>query len=215
MESNYDSILEEKKIILHGHFVLNSWLHTDRYFDKDKILLQPKARSYFSGELVKKIEKRGIPSIDVMMGPAYAGSVLGNETARIWSETNYSVLNPFTEKIPESKKTDVSRFQEYLEGKGIFLIDDVLTSGDSLLDMILQLRKIPGVKILGAAVLCNRNNVTTKQLGDIPILISLMNPDLPSWPHKDCKLCKDNLIPVNQKKGRGKAFMEGKAPRDT
>lgn len=105
----------------------------------------------------------------------------------------------------------IKRGQEkFITGKNIFIVEDVLTTGNSVKKVVEAVEKLGG-NIVGVGALCNRGNVTAEFLG-VPVLKALMDVSLETFPGDDCPLCKKQ-IPINTKVGHGAKFL--KAKQDT
>ncbi|MEO0237787.1 MAG: orotate phosphoribosyltransferase, partial [candidate division WOR-3 bacterium] len=71
--------LEKEKVVLKGHFLLTSGLHSDTYFEKFRILENPKLLSELVSIVVKKLKGK---DFDYVLGPVVGGIVVSYEFAR-------------------------------------------------------------------------------------------------------------------------------------
>jgi orotate phosphoribosyltransferase len=85
--------------------------------------------------------------------------------------------------------------------KRVLVVEDILTTGGSVKKVIETARAIPA-EVIGVAALCNRGNLTSQELGNVPDLFVLANITLDAWDEKDCPLCKKG-VPINTDVGKG------------
>ena len=144
-------IFKKTGALLDGHFVLTSGRHSSSYFQCAKVLQYPEYLSRFA----KSIANNFINSkIDALISPAIGGIVLGTEVGRL-----LNVKTIFAER----KKGDmcIRRGFEFKENDKILVIEDVVTTGGSVKEVIDQVTKLGG-KISGVGVLVDRSNRQAK-----------------------------------------------------
>ena len=92
-------------------------------------------------------------------------------------------------------------------GKKVIVVEDILTTGGSAARTV-QAVQAAGGEVIGVVAVCNRGQITAKQLG-VPMLFSLTSPKLESWAEDEMP---DWLKarPVDITVGHGKAYMERK-----
>ena len=95
-------------------------------------------------------------------------------------------------------------YDELIRGKRVLVLEDILTTGNSVKKVIEVARQIP-CDIVGVAALCNRGGITSAQIGNVPELFSLLELSLETWEPKDCPMCQQK-IPINTSVGKGKAL---------
>lgn len=138
-------LLEDSGAILRGHFVLTSGRHSDTYFEKFRILERPDVLS----ALCKKIADHFADDhINVVTGPTTGGIIVAFEVAR-----HLGVRALYVESEGGAKK--LRRGATIGPGSRVLLVDDVLTTGLSLLE-VETLLKSQGATISGAGVLISR-----------------------------------------------------------
>src|SRR3954464_5199337 len=118
-----------------GHFVLKSGRHSDAYLEKFQVLQDPAATSelcrYFADT------HRGedaAPTVDLVAGPTTGGVILAFETGR-----QLGTRAVFAEEVAAGDggtRREFRRGFEILPGERVLLVDDILTTGGSLLAMI-------------------------------------------------------------------------------
>ena len=137
--------------LLDGHFVLTSGRHSSSYFQCAKVLQYPKYLNLFAQKIANNFMNI---NIDAIISPAIGGVVLGTEVGRL-----LNVKTIFAER----KKGDmcIRRGFEIKENDKILVIEDVVTTGGSVKEVIDQVTKLGG-KISGVGVLVDRSNRQAK-----------------------------------------------------
>lgn len=96
-------------------------------------------------------------------------------------------------------------YDKFISGKNVLVVEDVLTTGSTAKKVVEAVRTAGG-NIVGLGVLCNRGGITTRDVGDVPKLVTLVNVKLDAWDEKDCPLCRQG-VPVNTDVGKGREFL--------
>jgi orotate phosphoribosyltransferase len=180
-----------------GHFLLKSGKHSERYLEKFLVLQDPAATSELCGFWAAAYrEAGGAVTVDVVAGPTTGGVVLAFETGR-----QLGVRAIFAEEV---KAADGSIHREFRRGftigagERVLLVDDILTTGGSLLAMIPAVEALGG-EIVGCHVLADRSgglaSLTSPASGRIYPLRALWPLELPTFePGPDtCPACKAGL----------------------
>lgn len=141
-----------------GHFLLKSGRHSERYLEKFLLLQDPAVTSElcsFWAAAARDADGRSL--VDVVAGPTTGGIVLAFETAR-----QLGVRGIFAEEV---HAPDGSTRREFRRGFGIepgervLLVDDILTTGGSLLAMLPPVEAAGG-EIIGCFVMADRSGGT-------------------------------------------------------
>jgi orotate phosphoribosyltransferase len=169
-----------------GHFLLKSGRHGDAYVEKFAVLSDPAATSELCGFWAARI--RGLAGgsgeriIDLVAGPTTGGVILAFETAR-----QLGTRGIFAEEIHDADGTIRREFRRgftILPGERVFLVDDILTTGGSLLAMIPAVEALGG-EIVECAVLVDRSggraSLTSPTTGRSYPLRALWQLDLPTY----------------------------------
>ena len=69
-------------LLLEGHFILSSGLHSDKYVQCAKLLSKPEKAKQICMSLSEKIKEK-FKNIDLILSPAIGGIVIGYEIGRI------------------------------------------------------------------------------------------------------------------------------------
>ena len=141
-----------------GHFVLKSGRHSERYLEKFLLLQDPALTSELCAFWAAAARGAdGRPLVDVVAGPTTGGIVLAFETAR-----QLGVRGIFAEEV---RAPDGSTHREFRRGfaiesgERVLLVDDILTTGGSLVAM-LPLVEAAGGEIVGCFVMADRSGGT-------------------------------------------------------
>jgi len=87
-------------------------------------------------------------------------------------------------------------FQKSVAGKNILLVDDVLTTGGSITELMLAVTRLKG-KVVAIAVICNRGGYGPERFFGLPV-ISLYKMKLKTSLKEECLLCQAG-VPVDTK----------------
>jgi orotate phosphoribosyltransferase len=176
-----------------GHFLLKSGRHGDRYLEKFLVLQHPAITSELCGMWAARFRDRdGRPMVDVVAGPTTGGVVLAFETAR-----QLGVRSIFAEEVRDADGTQRREFRRgfaLAPGERVLLVDDILTTGGSLLAMLPPVESV-GASVVGCAVLVDRSGGTASLAspltGAMHPLFALWVLDLPTFPAgaATCPLC--------------------------
>ena len=138
-----------------GHFLLKSGKHSDRYLEKFLVLQDPAATSELCGFWAAQHRGAdGAPLVDVVAGPTTGGIVLAFETAR-----QLGVRGIFAEEVEDSDGTKRREFRRgftIVPRERVLLVDDILTTGGSLLAMLPAVEALGG-EIVTCSVLADRS----------------------------------------------------------
>ena len=139
-------IFHETGALLQGHFILTSGRHSASYFQCAKVLQYPKHLQLFANEIVHYFRNL---AVDLVISPAVGGIVLGTEVGR---QLNLQTI--FTER--ESGVMTLRRGFEILAGNNVLVVEDVITTGGSVQEVINVAIKA-GANIVGVGVLVDRS----------------------------------------------------------
>lgn len=179
---NQDDVLRIFKLcgaFWEGHFVYSSGLHGDTYIQCARVSQFPEYNELFCEDLARRFQGR---SIDVVLGPAVGGIIISYELAR-----QLKAKAVFAERV-EGKMT-LRRGLEIEKGEKVLLVEDVITTGGTVKELIPLVEGHGGV-IAGAAAFVNRNPRRVKFDFPLETLLSLtINDYLP----EECPLCKQGI----------------------
>lgn len=166
-----------------GHFLLKSGRHGDRYLEKFQVLQHPEAVvaiCRFLADLVRDVDGR--PTVDVVVGPTTGGVLLAFEVAR-----QLGVRGIFAEEVKDADGASHREFRRgftIAQGERVYLVDDILTTGGSLLAMLPAIEATPGELVM-AGVIVDRSGGTTEvrseATGRVTPVRSLWTLDVPTY----------------------------------
>jgi orotate phosphoribosyltransferase len=143
-----------------GHFALKSGRHGDRYLEKFQVLQYPEAVSELCAAFAGLVrDASGRPTVDVVVGPTTGGVILAFETAR-----QLGLRGLFAEEIKDADGKARREFRRgfHLEpGSRVLLVDDILTTGGSLLAMLPPI-EASGALLARTAVIVDRSGGTRR-----------------------------------------------------
>jgi orotate phosphoribosyltransferase len=169
-----------------GHFVLKSGRHAGRYLEKFWVLQHPAYAVEVGRRLAQELAAYA-PSL--VVGPTTGGVLLAFETARqLEPLVGEPVRGIFAEPVPGGGRA-LRRGWEVADDERVVVVDDVLTTGASLLETVEAVRAA-GVEPHAAAVIVDRS------AGDVDVgtpLHALARIEIPSWEPAACALCREGV----------------------
>ncbi len=192
-----------------GHFLLKSGKHSERYLEKFMVLQDPGATSELCGFwAARNRDSEGAAAVDVVAGPTTGGIILAFETGR-----QLGVRAIFAEEVKDadgSVRREFRRGFTIAAGERVLLVDDILTTGGSLLAMIPAVEALGG-EIVGCHVLADRSGglatLTSPSSGRVYPLNALWRLELPTYEPgpETCPACKAG-IPLHAPGSTGKGM---------
>ena len=166
-----------------GHFVLKSGRHSDAYLEKFQVLQDPAATSELCGFWASAVRDRdGTPMVDLVAGPTTGGVMLAFETGR-----QLGTRAIFAEEVAGDAGATRREFRRgftIAHGERVLLVDDILTTGGSLLAMIPAVEAMGG-EIVECAVMVDRSGglatLRSPATGRVYSLRALWSLDLPTY----------------------------------
>ncbi len=181
--------MEEKEILdlfreagafLEGHFLLTSGLHSPVYIEKFRLLQFPRYVEILAQEIIQRIGNK--EAIELVVGPAVGGIVLAYEVAR-----QLGVRMAFTER--EEGKMCFRRDFQINEGGKVLIVEDVVTTGGSLQEVVKAVEAEKG-DIIGISVLVDRSG--GKVHFDYPFF-PLLQMEVKTYSAEECPLCRQKI----------------------
>ena len=157
--------------LLEGHFILSSGLHSSRYLQCARVLMDPKRAERLCAGLAEIVRQRIASPIDLVASPAMGGVVVGYEMGR-----QLGVPAIFFERV--EGKLVLRRGFTIEAGARVLMVEDIVTTGLSSRECIAGIAE-EGGRTVGAACLIDRSGGKA-DLG-VP-LAALTRLDIPAYP---------------------------------
>ena len=168
-------LFKESGALLTGHFKLTSGRHSDVYYEKFTLLKNPALATQICRSMAEKLAPLGAQTV---VGPTTGGIIIAYDVAR------YLGIESLYAEAGETGRVFKRGFS--LEpGQKVAIVDDVLTTGKSLFEVI-DLVKGYGATIVGIGELLDRSGGAVKF--DYPYF-PLAAVSAESWEPDKCPLC--------------------------
>jgi orotate phosphoribosyltransferase len=178
------SLFRSTGAYLEGHFRLTSGLHSPNYLQCALVLRHPAAAEQLGRSLADELRKIVHEPVALVVSPALGGLIIGHEVAR-------ALGTPFlfTERDPETRKMLLRRGFTVQPGETAVVVEDVITTGGSTLDVVEALRSA-GARVLAAGSIIDRSGGQA-EVG-VP-RVALATLQVAAHPPEDCPLCRQGL----------------------
>ncbi|NLO88864.1 MAG: orotate phosphoribosyltransferase [Clostridia bacterium] len=178
-QEKVEEILKSCGALWEGHFLFTSGLHGNKYIQCAKVTQYPKYNELFCKELASRFEA---DKVDVVLGPAIGGILIAYEMAR-----QLDARAIFTERV--DGKMTLRRGMGIEEGENVLVVEDVITTGGTVRELIPIVQEYKG-NVVGIAAFVNRNKERVKF--DYPVE-TLYEGVMEDYKPEDCPLCKEGL----------------------
>lgn len=175
-----------------GHFLLKSGRHSNAYLEKFTVLSDPAATSELCSFIAgSHRDDAGRPAVSLVAGPTTGGVILAFETGR-----QLGTPAIFAEEVTGTDGASHREFRRgfHIErGQRVLLVDDILTTGGSLVAMLPAVEAMGG-EIVECAVIVDRSggkaSVTSPTSGRVYPVRALWAMDLETYEAgPGCPLC--------------------------
>jgi orotate phosphoribosyltransferase len=182
MSEDFLPTFKERAAVLEGHFLLSSGLHSPRYVQCARVLMEPALATRLCAGLAASLREVLPAPPSVVVAPALGGVLVAHEVARA-----FGVRGLFTERQDGGM---VLRRGFALEpGERVVVVEDVITTGGSTRETM-QVATAAGGHVVGAAAIVDRSG--GRATFDVPFE-ALLNVDLPTYQPDACPLCAQGL----------------------
>lgn len=177
--ASVEQLFADAGALLEGHFLLKSGRHATRYLEKFLVLQHPR----YGVELCRRMAEALNPHAPTLViGPTTGGVLLSFETAR---QLGGPVRAAFAEPV-EGGGRALRRGWTVAADERVVVVDDILTTGASLLETIAAVRAA-GTDPVAMAVIADRSNGSV----DVGIPVhALGRLEIASVDPADCEECR-------------------------
>ena len=184
----HDSLLrlfEERGALLQGHFLLSSGLHSPRYLQCARVLMDPALATRLGSELALRLQPLlGGRAPGAVVAPALGGVFVAHEVARA-----FGCRGLFTER--QDGAMTLRRGFALEPGEDVVVVEDVITTGGSTRE-VLGAIVARGARVLAVGSLVDRSGGAV-DLG-LP-RASLLELEVPTYAADACPLCAQGSRP--------------------
>lgn len=180
MAIDVEDILQKAGVMLKGHFLLTSGLHSSIYWEKFRILQYPAYTEQLCRMIAHHFRQYGV---QVVTGPTTGGIILAYEVAK-----QLGVRGIFAEKEGEEQRAFRRGFS-ISPGERALVVDDINTTGKSVRQVMEAVAREGGT-VVGIGVLVNRS----EQKPDFGVpFFSCHRAITPAYPPQNCPLCNAQI----------------------
>lgn len=178
-----EQLFSESGAYREGHFKLKSGRHGDRYLEKFQVLQWPERVTELGRLMAERVRAvLGEEQVDVVVGPTTGGVILAYEVGR-----QLGVRGIFAEQVIDAggvARRELRRGFRIEPSETVVLVDDVVTTGASLLEMI-PLIEASGGRLAHGVVIVDRSGeldrITSPATGASHRAEALWSLSLPTW----------------------------------
>jgi len=176
MADTVERMFEKSGALLKGHFLLTSGLHSPVYWEKALVIQYPAYTEKLCKMIADRFHRSGA---QVVAGPTTPGIIIAYEVAR-----QLKVRSIFAERDESGTGRVFRRGFQITPGEKVLIVDDILTTGGSVKEVIDAVKKLGG-NIVGVGVFvlrsareldfavpfyaCHRTEVVTYQPDKCPL----------------------------------------------
>jgi orotate phosphoribosyltransferase len=172
------AVFQERGALLDGHFVLSSGLHSPRYLQCARVLMDPELATRLGRELAEAL-RPVLPELPrAVVAPAMGGVLVAHEVARA-----FGCRGLFTER--QDERMTLRRGFGLEPGEPVVVVEDVLTTGKSTRE-VLDVMRQHQARVLGVGSLVDRT------VGEVDLGVprrSLLRLEVPTFTTDECPLC--------------------------
>jgi orotate phosphoribosyltransferase len=178
MPEDLAKLFVERGALLEGHFLLSSGLHSPRYLQCARVLMDPPLATRLGGALAGALREAVGGPVGAVVAPALGGVVIGQEVAR-----GLGCRGLFSER--QDGTMTLRRGFRVEPGEPVVVVEDVITTGKSTREVFAAV-EAHGARVVGVGSLVDRSGGAA-DFG-VPRR-SLLALDVPTWTAAECPLC--------------------------
>jgi orotate phosphoribosyltransferase len=173
------SLFRDRGALLEGHFRLSSGLHSPRYLQCARVLMDPPLATRLGQELADTLKPLlGGTAPAAVVAPALGGVLVAHEVGR-----GLGCPGLFTER--QDGAMTLRRGFALAAGDPVVVVEDVITTGGSTRE-VMEAVRARGARVLAVGSLVDRSGGAV-DLG-VPRR-SLLSLDIPTYSTEACPLC--------------------------
>jgi len=179
MSESLLALFRERGALLDGHFLLSSGLHSARYLQCARVLMDPPLATRLGLELAETLRPLLAGAVPVaVVAPALGGVLVAHEVARA-----FGCMGLFTER--QDRTMTLRRGFSLAAGDAVVVVEDVITTGGSTREVMEAVRALDA-RVPAVGSLVDRSGGAV-DLG-VPRR-SLLSLDFPTYPVDACPMC--------------------------
>jgi orotate phosphoribosyltransferase len=192
MNSSFVELLSVKK----GHFLLESGMHGDVWFDLEPVFVHPHLLEPFIDGLATVLSHF---DIDALCGAFVGGAFIAYPIARrmelnfFYTERairNENGVQTVSYRLPAALSSAVTN-------RKIAVIDDVINAGSAVTKTSDELRSFGGIPVVMASILTVGGHSPKRLSKAYPPVVSLEHLESMLWEPQGCPLCKSGVSLVD------------------
>jgi orotate phosphoribosyltransferase len=173
------AVFEEHGALLKGHFLLSSGLHSPRYLQCARVLMEPGLATRLCAQLAERLRPRlGGETPAAVVAPALGGVLVAHEVARA-----LGCRGLFTER--QDGAMTLRRGFTLAAGEPVVVVEDVITTGGSTRE-VMDAVAARGARVIAVGSLVDRSGGRVELGVPRECLLTL---EVPSYPAESCPLC--------------------------
>jgi orotate phosphoribosyltransferase len=173
------ALFKERGAVLEGHFLLSSGLHSPRYVQCARVLMDPDLATRLGAELARALQGvLGGVEPGAVVAPALGGVLVAHEVARA-----FACRGLFTER--QDGAMTLRRGFDLERGEKVVVVEDAITTGKST-------REVMGAVTARQAEVVAVGSLVDRSASEVDFGVprrSLFRLEVPTWEAAACPLC--------------------------
>ncbi len=174
-----ERMFREVGAVMEGHFLLTSGLHSPIYWEKFRVLEQPRYTERLCQMIATHFRDQ---NVQLVAGPTTGGVIISYEVAK-----QLGLRSIFAER--EGATRIFRRGFEIKRDERVLVVDDILTTGSSVREVISEVKR-KGGQLIGVGVLVDRSEGAI-DFG-VP-LFACYKTSVPTYRPEECPLCRKGI----------------------